>query len=103
MKPISLLAAVLSCVAAFSARADAPDGRDAQVEALLGKLTLEQKIDLLGGVQSFYLRAVPAIGLPRLRMSDGPLGVRAPEATTAYAGGLALAASWDAALAHEVG
>lgn len=74
-----------------------------RVESLLGKLTVEQKVALLGGVDNFYTRDVPAIGLPRLAMSDGPIGVRAPGPSTAYAAGIALAASWDPALAERVG
>ncbi len=67
------------------------------------KLTLEQKIVLLGGVDSMYTQAIPSIALPRFKMSDGPLGVRTWGPTTAYAGGAALAATWDPALALKVG
>jgi beta-glucosidase len=40
-----------------------------RVEELLRKLTLEEKIDLLGGVDGFYVRAIPHIGLPRLKIA----------------------------------
>ncbi|WP_266160835.1 glycoside hydrolase family 3 protein, partial [Dyella silvatica] len=74
-----------------------------RVESLLGKLSVEQKVALLGGVDNFYTRDMPVIGLPRLAMSDGPIGVRAPGPSTAYAAGIGLAASWDPALAERVG
>ncbi|SFS19011.1 beta-glucosidase [Dyella sp. OK004] len=74
-----------------------------RVESLLGKLTLEQKVALLGGVDNFSTRDIPAIGLPRIGMSDGPIGVRAPGPSNAYAAGIGLAASWDPALAKRVG
>jgi beta-glucosidase len=80
-----------------------PEEIDRRVESLLGKLTLEQKIDLLGGVDGFYIRAIPEIGLPRLKMSDGPVGVRTWGPSTAYAAGIGLAASWDTALARRIG
>jgi len=70
---------------------------------MVSRLTLEQKIDLLGGVDGMFTRPAPAIGLPRLKMSDGPEGVRTWGPDTAYAGGAALAASWDTALARKVG
>jgi beta-glucosidase len=75
---------------------------EARVDSMLKKLTLEQKIDLLGGVDSFYIRAIPSIGFPRLRMSDGPLGVRSYGPSTVF-GGIGLAATWDPALAQRIG
>src|SRR5580693_9394845 len=66
-----------------------------RVEALLNKMTLEEKITLIGGVNDFYIRPLPRLGLPTLRMSDGPLGVHDYGETTAYPAGIALAASWD--------
>jgi beta-glucosidase len=74
-----------------------------RVEALLGKMTLEEKITLIGGINDFYIRALPRLGLPALRMSDGPMGVHDYGETTAYPAGIALAASWDTDLARRVG
>jgi len=76
---------------------------DARVDSMLQKLTLEQKIDLLGGVDGMFIRAEPQIELPRLKMSDGPMGVRTWGVSTAYAAGIGLAASWDPELARRVG
>jgi beta-glucosidase len=76
---------------------------EAQAHAILARLTLEQKIELMGGTDSMYTQAIPSVGLPRFKMSDGPLGVRTWGPTTAYAGGAALAATWDPAVARAVG
>ncbi|MGA8186156.1 MAG: glycoside hydrolase family 3 C-terminal domain-containing protein, partial [Terriglobia bacterium] len=76
---------------------------DSRADALLAKLTLQQKIKLIGGVDSMFTYAMPEIGLPRLKMSDGPVGVRVWGPSIAYAGGIGLAASWDPALARKVG
>ncbi|MGI8770167.1 MAG: beta-glucosidase H [Acidobacteriaceae bacterium] len=76
---------------------------NARVEQMLGKMTPAQKIDLIGGEDDMFIRAVPEIGFPRLKMSDGPLGVRTWGPSTAYAAGAALAASWDPELAQRVG
>ncbi|HMJ21905.1 MAG TPA: glycoside hydrolase family 3 C-terminal domain-containing protein [Terriglobales bacterium] len=75
---------------------------EARVDSLLKQLSLEEKVDLLGGVDDFYIREIPHIRLPRLKMSDGPVGVRNYGPSTAV-GGVALAASWDMELAQRVG
>jgi len=74
-----------------------------RVDSFLSKLTLEEKITLIGGVDDFYTRAIPRVGIPSLKMSDGPLGVHDYGPTTAYPAGITLAASWDTALAQRVG
>lgn len=74
-----------------------------RVEALLGKLTLEEKITLIGGINDFYTRPIPRVGIPSFRMSDGPMGVHDFGPTTAYPAGILLAASWDTELARRVG
>ena len=76
---------------------------ETQAHAILAKLTLDQKIELIGGTDGMYTHAYPSVGLPRFKMSDGPLGVRTFGSTTAYAGGAALAATWDPAVARAVG
>ena len=70
---------------------------------MVAKLTLEQKIELLGGVDGMFTHASPAIDLPRFKMSDASVGVRTWGPTTAYAGGVALAAAWDPELARRIG
>jgi len=66
-------------------------------------MTLEEKIDMLGGVDGFFIRGIPRLGLPPLKMADGPLGVRNFGPATAMAGGIALAATWNPALAERMG
>jgi hypothetical protein len=74
-----------------------------RVESILGKMTLEEKIDMLGGVDGFFVRGYPQYGLPPLKMADGPLGVRNYGPATAMAGGVSLAATWNPGLAERVG
>ncbi|MGA3171518.1 MAG: glycoside hydrolase family 3 C-terminal domain-containing protein [Chthoniobacteraceae bacterium] len=76
---------------------------EARVEDLLGRLTLDEKIAMLSGSTYMSLRVNPRLGIPEILMSDGPEGVRCYGPSTAYAGGLALAASWDVDLAQRVG
>jgi beta-glucosidase len=75
---------------------------EARVDSFLKQLTLEEKIDLIGGVDDFYIRAIPKIGLPRLKMADGPIGVRNYGPSSVF-GGIGLAAAWDPELARQIG
>src|ERR1700760_2199932 len=60
-----------------------------RIDAIVSKMTLEEKIDYIGGT-GFAVRAMPALGLPALEMSDGPVGVRSNAGlpSTVYAGGI---------------
>jgi beta-glucosidase len=73
-------------------------------DSIVGKMTLDQKIDYIGGT-GFAIRAVPELGLPALEMSDGPVGVRSNFGfpSTTYTAGICLAASWDPEMAERVG
>src|SRR6202035_2653588 len=97
------LLTLCSLAPGLDAQTGTGNSEEAKVSDLLGRLTLEQKIDLLGGVDAFYTSALSQIGLPRLQMSDGPLGVRNDGPATAMPAGIALAATWDIALARQEG
>jgi beta-glucosidase len=94
---------------AFSLSAYAQTGRvpraeaDRRADALLAQMTLDEKLTLIGGINDFYTQAIPRLGVPQFRMSDGPLGVHDYGPTTAYPAPIALAASWDTELARHVG
>ena len=87
------------------AQAPVPDSPqiEAKAHAMLSRLTLEQKIALLGGEDSMFTKAMPVIDLPRFKMSDASVGVRTWGPTTAYPGGVALAATWDPNFARTLG
>jgi beta-glucosidase len=76
---------------------------DPRIEKLLGQMTLEEKLDYIGGVHAMSIRAIPRLGLPEIRMSDGPLGVRQDKPSTRYPAGIALAATWNRDLAQWEG
>jgi len=76
---------------------------EGRVDAILSKMTLDEKLTIIGGINDFYIQAIPRLGLPALRMSDGPLGVHDYGPTTAYPAGILLAAAWDTELARRVG
>ncbi|MGA3080187.1 MAG: glycoside hydrolase family 3 C-terminal domain-containing protein [Terracidiphilus sp.] len=101
----ALLPILFGCTFIVSAQAPVPDSPaiEAQAHALLAKLTLEEKIELLGGMDDMFTHPMPAIGLPRFKMSDGPVGIKTWGPSTTFAGGAALAASWNPELARRVG
>ena len=96
--------AVLFAVCGFAQTAwTLPDQTARRIDSILNQMTIEEKIDLLGGVDGFYLRGVPRLGVPRFKMADGPLGVRNDGPATTMSAGIALAATWNPALAERVG
>jgi beta-glucosidase len=95
---------------------DATRSLDERVEDLLGRLTLEEKVALVHADTKFTNAGVPRLGIPPLRMSDGPHGVReeisadswkpagrTDDFATALPVGAALAATWNVDLAHAYG
>lgn len=74
-----------------------------RVDSLLAKMTVDEKIEMIGGINDFYTRPILRLGIPSLRMSDGTMGVHDFGLTTAYPAGIAMAASWDTALAQRFG
>lgn len=103
--PFRLICVLL--LMAASAAAQLPKAASSEVEkrvdALLQQMTLDEKIELIGGTRDFYTRPIPRLHIPSLRMSDGPLGVHDYGPTTAYPAPIALASSWDTNLAKRVG
>lgn len=87
-----------------------------KAEELTGKLTLDEKIGMVHGAELFSTKGVERLGIPPLKMSDGPMGVRQEfQPTTWQTVGLsddyvtylpcnsALASTWNRELAYETG
>ena len=70
---------------------------------LTAKMTLEEKLDYIGGYNEFYIRAIPRLGIPEIRMADGPQGVRNDTKSTLYPCGAAAAATWNRPLVRQMG
>ncbi|MFG2874028.1 beta-glucosidase [Streptomyces sp. NPDC048337] len=91
------------------AAAPGPGGA-ARIDGLLERLTLEEKTTLLHGGpdpaplgQAGYVPGVPRLGIPALRLADGPAGVRVAKPATALPAPVLLASAFDPALAREYG
>src|SRR5258708_38731048 len=99
------LSLIVSTAFSALAQAPAPSFRSSseverRVDSILNQMTLEEKLDLLGGVDGFFIRDVPRLNLPRLKMADGPVGFRNFGPATAFAGGVTLTATWNPVLAE---
>jgi beta-glucosidase len=79
-----------------------------RIEKLLAELTVEEKVSLLAGEDWWHVNAIERLGIPQLKVSDGPAGVRGAHmsggpASASFPCGTALGATWDTELIHEVG
>ncbi len=75
------------------------------IDAALAALTLGQKVSLLAGHDNWHTEVLP--GVPAMRTSDGPAGVRGTSwtgpASASFPCGTALGATFDPVLVEEVG
>jgi beta-glucosidase len=76
---------------------------ETRIEDLLGRLTLDEKIEMLSGRFPMSLHGNERLGIPAFTMGDACMGIHNYGKTTAYANGIALAATWDVQLAERVG
>ncbi|CAN7461938.1 glycoside hydrolase family 3 C-terminal domain-containing protein [Phenylobacterium sp. LjRoot225] len=77
---------------------------DARVRDLLAQMTVAEKVSLLSGATRFATAAIPRLGVPSIRMADGPNGIRANETwpATVFPASVAMAATWDPELGARV-
>lgn len=77
------------------------------IEALLAELTLEEKVALCAGKSVWISTAIPRLGIPALKLTDGPNAARGDAmggiAAACFPVGVALAATWDVELVESVG
>ncbi len=80
-----------------------------RVEKLLGLMTLEEKVSLLAGASMWYTQPVERLGIPAIKVTDGPNGARGDglfglgTPAACFPAGIALAATWNPALVERVG
>ncbi|KAK5939464.1 beta-glucosidase [Knufia obscura] len=82
--------------------------KDFDVEDVLGKLNIDEKISLLSGTDFWHTASVPRLGVPAIRLSDGPNGVRGTKFFNGVPAaclpcGTGLAATWDIELIQKGG
>lgn len=77
------------------------------IDGLLAQLSLEEKVALCAGKSMWITTPVPRLGIPAMKLSDGPNAARGDAVSGATAAcfpvGVALAATWDVDLIEQVG
>ncbi len=91
---------------------------DQRVKDLLSRMTLEEKASMMGGSGWMESMGVERLGIPAIKMADGPMGVRSwrgssamtnlPGAkltveSTSFPAGITMAATWDPELVQQEG
>jgi beta-glucosidase len=85
---------------------------DARVDKLLSQMTLDEKMALIRGAwepaatnqgQAGYLAGVPRLGIPPLRMADGPPGVLTRQPSQAETATMGVAATFSKQDAEQNG
>ncbi|KAF3761211.1 family 3 glycoside hydrolase [Cryphonectria parasitica EP155] len=81
---------------------------DINVEEVLKKLSDGEKCDLLSGIDFWHTKGLPQHGIPSLRLSDGPNGVRGTKffngtKAACFPCGTGLGATFNLPLLHEAG
>lgn len=101
--------------AAASSASDHLTANDAKVNALLQKMTLEEKVHMIHANSAFAAGGIERLGIPELMTSDGPHGVRpeqgrnwkppvgANDAGTYLPNNNLLASTWNPAMGYAYG
>ncbi|MDR0972968.1 MAG: glycosyl hydrolase, partial [Prevotellaceae bacterium] len=124
MRTIKLLPVLLLAVVCMmsSCQSDQPAHRskllsfDAQIDTILSKMTLEEKVAMMHGKHMFTSEGVPRFGIADIVYADGPFGIReemephswnslhlANDSSTFFPTGSALAATWSYEAAYAYG
>ena len=79
-----------------------------QIDDLLDAMTLEEQVDLLTGADFWTTASIPRLGVPAVKVSDGPNGARGGifkdgPSTACFPVGIALGATWNPALIEQAG
>lgn len=79
-----------------------------RIGSLLSELTLDEKVAMVAGVDMWRTPGVPRLGIPGLKVTDGPHGARGESFTgaqtaVAFPCGSAMGATWNPELIERVG
>ena len=77
------------------------------VNKLIQDLTLREKISLMSGFNSWYTNKIDRLGIPSIKMSDGPNGVRGDsnsgKSSACFPCAISIGSTWDMDLINQLG
>ncbi|MEF3274751.1 MAG: glycoside hydrolase family 3 C-terminal domain-containing protein [Chloroflexus sp.] len=78
------------------------------IDSLLSQLTVTEKIALIAGADAWHTVAVPRLGIPAIKVTDGPNGARGVSRNGAHTSacfpvGVAMGATWNPDLVRQIG
>jgi beta-glucosidase len=82
-----------------------------RIESLLKRMTLEEKVSMLAGIDFWQTRAIKRLGIPAIKVTDGPHGARTADVAnpnltlpaTSFPTAVTMAATWNLDLIEKVG
>jgi beta-glucosidase len=82
-----------------------------RINALLHRMTLEEKVSLLAGFDNWHTQAIKRLNIPATKVTDGPHGARTADESnpsrtlpaTCFPTAVAMAATWNPDLIQNVG
>ena len=77
------------------------------INKLIQDLTLKEKISLMSGFNSWYTNKIERLGVPSIKMSDGPNGVRGDstsgKSSACFPCAISIGSTWDMDLINQLG
>ena len=78
-----------------------------KLKKIISNLSLEEKVSLLSGFDNWYTPDIKKYGIPKIKMSDGPNGVRGdsntPQTSACFPSPILLGATWNEKLIKKIG
>lgn len=103
-----ILVIIFSCTMKIdAANSESPILSESEIESrvskLISQLTLEEKVGLVSGASHGETKAIERLGIPALRVIDGPHGVGWGKKATSFPTGVSMGSCWNPDLIEEVG
>ena len=77
------------------------------IDQIIKTLTLDEKVSLLSGFNSWYTNKIEKKNIPSIKMSDGPNGVRGDsnsgKSSACFPCAISIGSSWDLSLIKDIG
>ena len=77
------------------------------IDQIINELTLDEKVSLLSGFNSWYTNKIERLNIPGIKMSDGPNGVRGDsnsgKSSACFPCAISLGSTWDLNLINNIG